>query len=66
PEGNIQHIFEPYFTTKDVGKGTGLGLSLSNDIVKEHQGWIEVFNNKDKGCSFIIYLPCSKAEESVS
>jgi len=59
---DIKHIFEPYFTTKDTGKGTGLGLSLSSDIVKEHNGWIDVSNNQEKGCCFHIYLPCDRGE----
>src|SRR5574343_332370 len=53
----MQHIFEPFYTTKPVGKGTGLGLSLSYDIVKKHGGRIEVNSEEGKGSSFRIWLP---------
>lgn len=50
-------IFEPFFTTKPVGKGTGLGLSLSWDIVKRHNGKLEVKSQLGQGASFTITLP---------
>jgi two-component system, NtrC family, sensor kinase len=56
-------IFEPFYTTKDVGKGTGLGLSICYGIVKEHGGEILCANNTDGiGCTFAIQLPGVKAK----
>ncbi len=53
----INHIFEPFYTTKPIGSGTGLGLSISYDIiVNKHGGKIEVFSKKDKGSTFKISL----------
>jgi two-component system, NtrC family, sensor kinase len=50
-------IFEPFFTTKEVGKGTGLGLSISYDIIKKHNGSIEVESSAETGTTFTIKLP---------
>jgi two-component system, cell cycle sensor histidine kinase and response regulator CckA len=62
PEENLSKIFDPYFTTKDMGsqKGVGLGLAICYSIVKKHNGYILVDSVPDKGTTFQIYLPVHK------
>lgn len=57
PEGLMAKIFDPFFTTKEVGQGTGLGLTISQSIISEFKGQLEVFNNKNGGATFIVTLP---------
>ncbi|HEX9934164.1 MAG TPA: ATP-binding protein, partial [bacterium] len=58
----MQHIFEPFFSTKGLGKGSGLGLSVVYGIVKQHDGWIRVQSRPGLGTGFDVYLPvlCSE------
>ena len=58
-EENLSKIFEPFFTTKEVGKGTGLGMNVAYNIVKKHNGTINVDSTVGKGTTFTIRIPVS-------
>jgi signal transduction histidine kinase len=60
---DMEHIFDPFYTTKEVGRGTGLGLSLVYSIIRAHGGYIEVKSEIDKRTTFSIYLPVAKEKE---
>lgn len=68
PEENMSKIFDPYFTTKDMGsqKGVGLGLAICYAIVKKHSGYILVNSAPEKGTTFQIYLPVYKQHVAVA
>ncbi len=57
PEENLDNIFHPFFTTKNVGEGTGLGLSTCYSVVTSHNGLIHAENNKSGGATIVIELP---------
>lgn len=62
-EQDLSELFNPFFTTKEVGQGLGLGLSISYRIVTDLGGTIRAINNPDGGASFIVQLPqeCERA-----
>jgi len=64
PPQNIQKIFNPFFTTKDIDKGTGLGLTVSHRIIEDHNGTIEVKSKIDEGTRFTVRLPIVVLEDS--
>ncbi|MEC4684214.1 MAG: HAMP domain-containing sensor histidine kinase [Nitrospirota bacterium] len=63
PEEIINKIFDPFFTTKDIGKGTGLGLYISHEIIKQHDGSIDLESRSGTGTTFIIKLPLKGDED---
>lgn len=66
-ERDKQHqIFDPFFSTKDIGAGTGLGLSTVYGIIKQTEGFIVVDSTPKVGTKFTIFLPCAAADATVT
>ena len=59
-EKTMKRIFDPFYTTRDMGRGTGLGLASVYGIVKGHNGYIEVDSRKEQGTTFRLYLPATE------
>lgn len=60
----MDRIFDPFYTTKDIGKGSGLGLAIVQNIVLNHNGWIRVESELEKGTTFFIYLPLMEGNDN--
>ena len=58
PDEAMSRIFEPFFSTKEVGKGTGLGMSIIHSILRQHGGGIEIVESNQGGTAIDIFLPC--------
>ena len=61
---NLNKIFMPFFTTKQIGQGTGLGLAIAYGIVKMHRGSIDVESKQGEGTTFVVKLPLVNPSKS--
>jgi len=59
-EETLKNIFDPFYTTKDIGEGTGLGLSITHGIIEEHNGTVSVSSQPNKGTTFTISFPIAE------
>ncbi len=62
PADALEHLFEPFYTTKRQGEGTGLGLPTVYGIIKQHDGWVEVDSRVGAGTTFRFYLPVDEKD----
>ena len=58
----VEKIFDPFFTTKKMNEGTGLGMSMVYNIIKQHEGFIDIFSQKGMGTTVNIYLPVAEGK----
>lgn len=56
-QSTMEQIFDPFFSTKEVGKGTGLGLSVLHGIIQDYQGFVRVTSRPGKGTTFFVFIP---------
>lgn len=63
PEDLLEVVFEPFYTTKEIGRGTGLGLAISRKVMEEHGGHISAANRKEGGLTASLYFPCQGTED---
>jgi len=61
-DATMEHLFEPFFSTKEPGSGTGLGLAMAYGIVKQHDGWIDVQSAPGAGTAVSIHIPVNARE----
>lgn len=64
PPGFEQRVFDPFFSTKEVGAGTGLGLSITYGIIKDHHGAIWVASRPNEGARFVVQLPLVESQDA--
>ena len=57
PDDQLSHVFDPFFTTKEVGKGTGLGLSMVHGFVGQHDGFVRIDTELDRGTTVSVHIP---------
>jgi signal transduction histidine kinase len=57
PAGLLDRVFDPFFTTREIGKGAGLGLSMTRNIIEKHCGWISLENTEGQGTRVVVTLP---------